>query len=164
KLSIFNFFHTLYFLVEREIFVKDWYKVSSLSCLKLWISSSCLAVFDGGQYLWIKAFLRRSQESTVPGGSLSTHRLAAPVRVMGKTHSMTTSCDTSGMLNKLTLSKTRFTCSWALSFGVDAVEDFKEYTLRDYYCWCKLKLLDNDADSILRLLEQSATVDDKMKK
>nr|GEW04242.1 hypothetical protein [Tanacetum cinerariifolium] len=22
-----------------------------------------------------------------------------------------------------------------LSFGVDAVEDFKEYTLRDYYCW-----------------------------
>nr|GEU87533.1 retrovirus-related Pol polyprotein from transposon TNT 1-94 [Tanacetum cinerariifolium] len=24
-----------------------------------------------------------------------------------------------------------------LSFGVDAVEDFKEYTLRDYYCWLK---------------------------
>nr|GEU30323.1 ribonuclease H-like domain-containing protein [Tanacetum cinerariifolium] len=36
-------------------------------------------------------------------------------------------------------------------FGVDAVEDFKEYTLRDYYCrlktyccWYKLKLLDDD--------------------
>nr|GEV08379.1 ribonuclease H-like domain-containing protein [Tanacetum cinerariifolium] len=40
------------------------------------------------------------------------------------------------------------------SFGVDAVEDFKEYTLRNYYCWLKtyrcwykLKLLDNAADS-----------------
>nr|GEW82796.1 reverse transcriptase [Tanacetum cinerariifolium] len=39
-------------------------------------------------------------------------------------------------------------------FGVDVVEDFKEYTLRDYYCWLrtycswyKLKLLDNAADS-----------------
>nr|GEU28854.1 hypothetical protein [Tanacetum cinerariifolium] len=38
-------------------------------------------------------------------------------------------------------------------FRVDAVEDFKEYTLRDYYCWLrtyccwyKLKLLDNAAD------------------
>nr|GEY04106.1 hypothetical protein [Tanacetum cinerariifolium] len=56
-------------------------------------------------------------------------------------------------------------------FGVDDVEDFKEYTLRDYYCWLKtycfwykLKLLDNAADSRLRLLEQSAAVDDKMKK
>nr|GEU28906.1 hypothetical protein [Tanacetum cinerariifolium] len=46
-------------------------------------------------------------------------------------------------------------------FGVDIVEDFKEYTLRDYYswlktycCWYKLKLLDNAADSRLRLLEQ----------
>nr|GEW71889.1 hypothetical protein [Tanacetum cinerariifolium] len=55
-------------------------------------------------------------------------------------------------------------------FGVDAVEDFKEYTLRDYYCWLKtyccwykLKLLDNVADSRLRLLEQSAA-NDKMKK
>nr|GEW89837.1 hypothetical protein [Tanacetum cinerariifolium] len=43
------------------------------------------------------------------------------------------------------------------SFGVDAVEDLKEYTLRDYYCWLKtyccwykLKLLDNAADSRLR--------------
>nr|GEV38161.1 hypothetical protein [Tanacetum cinerariifolium] len=41
-----------------------------------------------------------------------------------------------------------------LSFGVDAVEDFKEYMLRDYYCWLKtyccwfwLKLLDNTAGS-----------------
>nr|GEU63936.1 hypothetical protein [Tanacetum cinerariifolium] len=56
-------------------------------------------------------------------------------------------------------------------FGVDAVEDFKEYTLRDYYCWLKtyccwykLKLLDNAVDSRLRLLEQSAAADDKMKK
>nr|GFB68256.1 hypothetical protein [Tanacetum cinerariifolium] len=43
-------------------------------------------------------------------------------------------------------------------FGVDVVEDFKEYTLRDYYCWLKtyccwykLKLLDNAANSRLRL-------------
>nr|GFC93226.1 hypothetical protein [Tanacetum cinerariifolium] len=54
---------------------------------------------------------------------------------------------------------------------VDVVEDFKEYTLRDYYCWLKtyccwykLKLLDNAADSRLRLLEESAVVDDNMKK
>nr|GEV80139.1 hypothetical protein [Tanacetum cinerariifolium] len=52
-----------------------------------------------------------------------------------------------------------------LGFGVDAAEDFKEYTLRDYYCWLKtyyclynLKLLDNAADSRLRLLEESAHV------
>nr|GEW47788.1 hypothetical protein [Tanacetum cinerariifolium] len=58
-----------------------------------------------------------------------------------------------------------------LCFGVDAVEDFKEYTLRDYYCWLKtycswykLKLLDVAVDIKLRLLEQSAAVDDKMKK
>nr|GEV64315.1 hypothetical protein [Tanacetum cinerariifolium] len=57
------------------------------------------------------------------------------------------------------------------SFGVDVVEDFKEYTLRGYYCWLKtyccwykLKLLDNAVASRLRLLEQSATVDDKLKK
>nr|GEV99389.1 hypothetical protein [Tanacetum cinerariifolium] len=31
-------------------------------------------------------------------------------------------------------------------FGVDVVEDFKEYTLRDYYYWYKLKLLDNADD------------------
>nr|GEU45945.1 hypothetical protein [Tanacetum cinerariifolium] len=56
-------------------------------------------------------------------------------------------------------------------FGVDAAEDFKEYTLRDYYCWLKtyccwykLKLLDNVANLRLRLPEQSAAVDDKMKK
>nr|GEU40414.1 hypothetical protein [Tanacetum cinerariifolium] len=57
------------------------------------------------------------------------------------------------------------------AFGLDAVEDFKEYTLRDYYCWLKtyycwykLKLLDNAADSRLRLLEESDVADDKMKK
>nr|GEY82596.1 reverse transcriptase domain-containing protein [Tanacetum cinerariifolium] len=57
------------------------------------------------------------------------------------------------------------------NFRVDAVEDFKEYTLRDYYCWLKtycywykLKLLDNVVDSRLRLLEQSVVADDKMKK
>nr|GEX74908.1 hypothetical protein [Tanacetum cinerariifolium] len=33
-----------------------------------------------------------------------------------------------------------------VNFGVDAVEDFKEYTLRDHYCWYKLKLLDNAAE------------------
>nr|GEZ19659.1 putative ribonuclease H-like domain-containing protein [Tanacetum cinerariifolium] len=59
----------------------------------------------------------------------------------------------------------------ALNFGVDAIEDFKEYKLRVYYCWLKsydcwykLKLLDNAVDSRLRLLEQSAVVDDKIKK
>ncbi|GJU08153.1 retrovirus-related pol polyprotein from transposon TNT 1-94, partial [Tanacetum coccineum] len=50
-----------------------WYNVSSPSCLKLRISSSCLAVLDGGQYLWIKAFLRRSQESTVPMDKSAPH-------------------------------------------------------------------------------------------
>nr|GEW24576.1 uncharacterized mitochondrial protein AtMg00810-like [Tanacetum cinerariifolium] len=52
----------------------------------------------------------------VPKGSLYTYRLAAPIKVMGKTRNMTTSCDTLGMLNKLTMSKTRSTCSWASSF------------------------------------------------
>nr|GFA00401.1 retrovirus-related Pol polyprotein from transposon TNT 1-94 [Tanacetum cinerariifolium] len=57
------------------------------------------------------------------------------------------------------------------SFGVDAVEDFKKNMLRDYNCclktyccWYKLKLLDNAANSRLRLLEQSVAVDVKMKK
>nr|GEU92455.1 hypothetical protein [Tanacetum cinerariifolium] len=61
--------------------------------------------------------------------------------------------------------------AYRLDFGVEAVEDFKEYTLRDYYCWLKtyccwykLKLLNNAADSRLRLLKQSVAVDDKMKK
>nr|GFA18570.1 hypothetical protein [Tanacetum cinerariifolium] len=60
---------------------------------------------------------------------------------------------------------------YSLDFGVDAVEDFKEYTLRDYYCWLKtyccwykLKLLDNVVDIKLRLLEESTPADDKMKK
>nr|GEW54048.1 hypothetical protein [Tanacetum cinerariifolium] len=46
----------------------------------------------------------------------------------------------------------------------------QRYTLRDYYCslktyccWNKL-MLDNTADIKLRLLEQSAVVDEKMKK
>nr|GEU93273.1 hypothetical protein [Tanacetum cinerariifolium] len=54
----------------------------------------------------------------------------------------------------------------AFDFEVDAVEDFKENTLRDYYCrlktyccWYKLKLLDDAASIKLRLLEQSAVVD-----
>nr|GEW59118.1 hypothetical protein [Tanacetum cinerariifolium] len=57
------------------------------------------------------------------------------------------------------------------SFGVNVVEDFKEYTLRDYcywlktYCyWYKLKLLDDAAGSRLRLLEESAAANEKMKK
>nr|GEX22080.1 hypothetical protein [Tanacetum cinerariifolium] len=49
-------------------------------------------------------------------------------------------------------------------FGFYAVEDFKEYTLKDYYCWYKLKLLDNAADSRLKLLKESGAADDKMKK
>nr|GFB87799.1 ribonuclease H-like domain-containing protein [Tanacetum cinerariifolium] len=61
--------------------------------------------------------------------------------------------------------------TYCCCFGVDAVEDFKEYTLRDYYCWLKtyccwykLNLLDNAADSRLRLLEESgAAADDKIK-
>ncbi|GKG40807.1 hypothetical protein Tco_0470019, partial [Tanacetum coccineum] len=48
------------------------------------MSSSCFAVMEGGQYLWIKAFLRRSQVLIVPGASLSTHLFADPVRVKGK--------------------------------------------------------------------------------
>nr|GEX11157.1 hypothetical protein [Tanacetum cinerariifolium] len=74
--------------------------------------------------------------------------------------------------NLLGLNNVLISCMFLLfSFGVDAVEDFKEYTLRDYYCWLKtyccwykLKLLDNAADSRLRLLEESAAADDKMKK
>nr|GEZ01889.1 reverse transcriptase domain-containing protein [Tanacetum cinerariifolium] len=58
-----------------------------------------------------------------------------------------------------------------VGFGVDAVEDFKEYTLRDYYCWLKtyfcwykLKLWDDVADSRLRMLEVNVAFDEKMKK
>nr|GEV38123.1 hypothetical protein [Tanacetum cinerariifolium] len=47
-------------------------------------------------------------------------------------------------------------------FGSDAKQYFKQYTLKDYYCWlktyncwCKLMLLDDAADIKLRLLEQS---------
>nr|GEU91364.1 putative reverse transcriptase domain-containing protein [Tanacetum cinerariifolium] len=49
-----------------------------------------------------------------------------------------------------------------VSFRIDAAEDFKQYMLRDYYCWLKtynswykLMLLDDAADIKLRLLEQS---------
>nr|GEY31699.1 hypothetical protein [Tanacetum cinerariifolium] len=56
-------------------------------------------------------------------------------------------------------------------FGVDAVEDFKEYMQRDYYCWLKtyncwykLKLLHNAARRKLRLLEGSDVADEKMKR
>nr|GEW16622.1 hypothetical protein [Tanacetum cinerariifolium] len=56
-------------------------------------------------------------------------------------------------------------------FGFDDVEDFNEYTPRDYYrwlktycCWYKLKLLDNAVDIKLRLLKESVVADDKMKK
>nr|GEW18709.1 ribonuclease H-like domain-containing protein [Tanacetum cinerariifolium] len=56
------------------------------------------------------------------------------------------------------------------SFGVNVVEDFKEYTLKDYYCWLKtyycwykLKLLDDAVGSRLRLLEETVVADEKMK-
>nr|GEW00124.1 hypothetical protein [Tanacetum cinerariifolium] len=75
-----------------------------------------------------------------------------------------------GKVNALS-SKQSKSRSLIKSFGVDAVEDFKEYTLKyyycwlkTYYCWYKLKLLDNAADSRLKLLEESAAADDKMKK
>nr|GFA92178.1 hypothetical protein [Tanacetum cinerariifolium] len=51
-------------------------------------------------------------------------------------------------------------------FEVDAAEDFKEYMLRDYYCWLKtyccwykLKLLYDVVDIKLRLLEQSVAAE-----
>nr|GEV38508.1 hypothetical protein [Tanacetum cinerariifolium] len=57
------------------------------------------------------------------------------------------------------------------SFRVDVVEDFKEYTQMDYYCWLKtyncwykLKLLDNVAGRKLRQLEGSDVADEKMKR
>nr|GEV79446.1 hypothetical protein [Tanacetum cinerariifolium] len=56
-------------------------------------------------------------------------------------------------------------------FGVDAVEDFKEYMIMYYYCWLrtyccwyKLKLLDNAVDLRLRLLEESDAADEKIKR
>nr|GEY51240.1 hypothetical protein [Tanacetum cinerariifolium] len=60
---------------------------------------------------------------------------------------------------------------WKLiDFRVDAVEDYKEYTLRDYYCWLKtyycwykLKLLDDAVGPRLRLPEESDAADEKMK-
>ncbi|GKF87260.1 hypothetical protein Tco_0258137, partial [Tanacetum coccineum] len=61
----------------------------------------CFAVMEGGQCLWIKAFLRRSQVLIVPGASLSTHLFADPVRVKGKTQSMTASLETLGILRSM---------------------------------------------------------------
>ncbi|GJR71504.1 hypothetical protein Tco_0083869 [Tanacetum coccineum] len=52
-----------------------WYNDSSLSCLKLWMSSSRLMVLDGGQYLWIKVFLRRSHVLTAPGNIKQTYNV-----------------------------------------------------------------------------------------
>nr|GFA46828.1 ribonuclease H-like domain-containing protein [Tanacetum cinerariifolium] len=53
-------------------------------------------------------------------------------------------------------------CRFRMPKALISDKDFKEYTLRDYYywlktycCWYKLKLLDNAADSRLRLLEES---------
>ncbi|GJT43654.1 hypothetical protein Tco_0952369, partial [Tanacetum coccineum] len=81
------------------------------------ILQAALASLMGGHNLLDKRLLKEiPKESTVPGGSLSTHLLEAPIRVIGKTRSMTASCDTLGMLNKLTISKTRSICSWASSF------------------------------------------------
>ncbi|GJV68879.1 hypothetical protein Tco_1484388 [Tanacetum coccineum] len=62
---------------------------------------------EGGQYLWIKAFLRRSQVLIVPGASMSTYLFAAPVRVKGKAWIMTASLVTPGILNKPTMLRTR---------------------------------------------------------
>nr|GEV08257.1 hypothetical protein [Tanacetum cinerariifolium] len=72
---------------------------------------------------------------------------------------------------KITVMPRQRSMMMLFSFGVDVIEDFKEFTLRDYYCWLKtycywykLKLLDNAADSRLRLLEESVAADEKMKK
>ncbi|GJW52008.1 hypothetical protein Tco_0093359 [Tanacetum coccineum] len=50
-----------------------------------------------------KGFLRRSQESMVPGESLSIHLLAAPASVIGKTCSMNASCIFPQFSNELAL-------------------------------------------------------------
>nr|GEW00421.1 hypothetical protein [Tanacetum cinerariifolium] len=46
----------------------------------------------------------------------------------------------------------------------DVYTEATPLALKTYCSWYKLKLLDNAADSRLRLLEESATADDKMKK
>nr|GFB14360.1 hypothetical protein [Tanacetum cinerariifolium] len=51
-------------------------------------------------------------------------------------------------------------------FIADDVDDAVAHATAEpttYYYWYKLKLLDNVADSRLRLLEESAAADDKMK-
>nr|GEX37028.1 hypothetical protein [Tanacetum cinerariifolium] len=65
---------------------------------------------------------------------------------------------------------TRFTLEQMLNNVRLEVEEESEVSLellrflKTYCCWYKLKLLDNAADSRLRLLEQSDVADDKMKK
>nr|GEX06312.1 putative reverse transcriptase domain-containing protein [Tanacetum cinerariifolium] len=90
--------------------------ISNLLAVGTSFTGSRTYTASGNSLLAIKDFLRRFHEWTIPGGSLSAHLLATPVRVIGKTRSITTSCDTLGMLNKLTISKIRSICSWASSF------------------------------------------------
>nr|GEZ70424.1 hypothetical protein [Tanacetum cinerariifolium] len=63
---------------------------------------------------------------------------------------------------------TRFTLDQMLNDVRLEVEEESEVSLEQlrftYCCWYKLKLLDNAVDSRLRLLKESAAVDDKMKK
>nr|GEV48028.1 hypothetical protein [Tanacetum cinerariifolium] len=63
---------------------------------------------------------------------------------------------------------TRFTLDQMLNNVRLEVKEESEMSLEllrfTYCCWYKLNLLDNAADSRLRLLEQSAAADDKMKK
>nr|GEY28852.1 hypothetical protein [Tanacetum cinerariifolium]GEY55747.1 hypothetical protein [Tanacetum cinerariifolium] len=63
---------------------------------------------------------------------------------------------------------TRFTLNQMLNNVRLEVDEESEVSLEPlrftYYCWYKLKLLDNVADSRLRLLEKSVVADDKMKK
>nr|GEW67894.1 RNA-directed DNA polymerase, eukaryota, reverse transcriptase zinc-binding domain protein [Tanacetum cinerariifolium] len=73
----------------------------SLSSVRKLIDNAILPnVLDGGQYLWIKAFLRRSHVLTAPRVGLSTHLLEDPVRVNGNTHSSLASCDTPGKIEQ----------------------------------------------------------------
>ncbi|GJX60440.1 hypothetical protein Tco_0291830 [Tanacetum coccineum] len=68
--------HGWWHLYRRSLYRSQaWYNVSSPSYLKFCgISSSCLAVFDGGQYLWIQAhFLRR-----IPGIDCSWKESLSP--------------------------------------------------------------------------------------
>nr|GEY22058.1 ribonuclease H-like domain-containing protein [Tanacetum cinerariifolium] len=93
----------------------------------------------------VSSFIRQTAEHRITKGILFFDRMTAEIVESIRTQLME--------LEQKYEDRTRLT-----SFGVDAVEDFKEYTLRDYYCWLKtyccwykLKLLDNAADSRLRL-------------